>query len=409
MYSGDTKDTKINKLHKAHLAESRSLKSFLNLAQPKEDGLGNDNASKEVLEEINNEVNWNKESVNGAVGTAEQTLDNSDLETFDPSSSEQSQEGVNAANGLNTDSCSEQNSEARIGSKGERSAKMSQGSQAAVAAKELETLKKSLEKMKEGSIERMLLEMRIDMKKDSVAIMEKMDNVVETTNKLVIDVRELKESNRDFESRLKNVQDGAEEQSAALEAMDRSVKKLEEQVRILHGVVQKQDQRLMISRMEKENDAVKSMSNNLVISGLDEVAEETEAKTAELVTDFFSQTMKISSKIPLNSAQRIGKSTPRTILVKLQDGSNKGEIFKHAKNLKEVKNNSDGAIFVNNQLPQSVQEIKMQYRKWIRHNHGLTDTNKRNMEMKKGELYVDNQPYDPPVKPPECIRAYLSN
>ena len=52
VYSGDTKDTKINKLHKAHLAESRSLKSFLNLAQPKEDGLGNDNASKEVLEEI---------------------------------------------------------------------------------------------------------------------------------------------------------------------------------------------------------------------------------------------------------------------------------------------------------------------------------------------------------------------
>ena len=56
------------------------------------------------------------------------------------------------------------------------------------------------------------------------------------------------------------------------------------------------------------------------------------------------------------SAVRIGQAKPKAILVKLKNGKDKSDIFKHAKNLKEVRNSKDGEIYINSQLPPQLQD-----------------------------------------------------
>ena len=147
------------------------------------------------------------------------------------------------------------------------------------------------------------------------------------------------------------------------------------------------------------------MQGNLLISGLDEATDEAVSTTAEMVTDLFSQTMKVSRKIQIQSAVRIGKATPRTVLVKLQDSTDKGDIFKAAKNLKTVRNSHDGEIYVNSQLPAKLQEQKRWYRYLMKYNHSLTGTGKRTLSIKRGELYVDGAQYRPAVMPPSSAEV----
>ena len=152
---------------------------------------------------------------------------------------------------------------------------------------------------------------------------------------------------------------------------------------------------------------MRDLRNNLIISGLDadDADAETETTTAEMVTDFFTQTMKIGTPIPLDSATRIGKSEPRTVLVRLTDAKDKGSIFKHAKNLKDVKNNKDQAYYVNNQLTPRLQEEQRWFRQLRRMNANLTGTRKREMNLKNGKLYVDSVEYKPSIHPPPIGEA----
>ena len=72
-----------------------------------------------------------------------------------------------------------------------------------------------------------------------------------------------------------------------------------------------------------------------------------ETSMTEVVTDFFSHTMKITTKIPIQIAFRFGKANPRSIKVQLQNIDDKDIVFKHASNVKDVKNSKDEDIFVN--------------------------------------------------------------
>ena len=141
--------------------------------------------------------------------------------------------------------------------------------------------------------------------------------------------------------------------------------------------------------------------NNLLISGLDEVENnESETTTAELVTDFFSQVMQISDTIELDSAKRIGRNKPKTVLVKLKDAKSKGIIFKSVGHLKDCRNNNDEKYYINNQLTPADQEKERKYRQMIRYNNNLAGVGKCDMEMRKGELYIDNQLYRQAVVAP---------
>ena len=124
--------------------------------------------------------------------------------------------------------------------------------------------------------------------------------------------------------------------------------------------------------MEVEEAKLNEVRNNSLISGLDEEDDEDVTATTQLVTEFFSQTMKVEENIDIKSANRIGKANPRTILVRLQNVKDKGAIFKKVSNLKEVRKSKDGPYYINNQLPPCLQERQQRFQQIMKYNAGLT-------------------------------------
>ena len=272
--------------------------------------------------------------------------------------------------------------------------------------REVEVLENKLASLHCGSIEHMLLEMRIDIKKDNIAILEQMKEVTENTTQLTKEVEDLKSSNKAASERIAAVEETQKESFEKVEEMTEQVGKIDDRLHVLQGFVHKQDQQTYLRKKEIEREELFSMRDNLIISGLDEDSgeEEASASTTQLVTDFFSQTMRIGAKVELQSAQRIGKANPRSVLVQLKKGADKKVIFEAAKNLKDVKNSKDGDIFINNQLPPALQEMKRRYRALIKYNNSLA-SGKLNMEMKKGVLYIEGRPYESAIRPPGCAEA----
>ena len=117
------------------------------------------------------------------------------------------------------------------------------------------------------------------------------------------------------------------------------------------GFLQKQEQTTGL--IKKGNTAVhfQNMRDNLYLTGMDEEDNEEEGTATELVTDFFSQTMKIAKPIGLANCKRVGNSKPCSIFIKLKNGKDKATIFNHAKNLKDARNSNDQSYSLNNQLP----------------------------------------------------------
>ena len=183
--------------------------------------------------------------------------------------------------------------------------------------------------------------------------------------------------------------------------METGILKLQDQIRIVNGLMQKQNQLMYLNKQQDQRTHWLKIRDNLMISGLDEEEDETATTTAEMVTDFFSQTMKLGRKVGLNSVSRIGTMKPRTVLVQLENGKDKAAIFKHATNLKEVRNSHDKGIFVNNQLPPAMQEQRRWYRYLIKYNNSLAGTGKRSMVMKKGELFINDRQFFPSVRKPD--------
>ena len=71
-----------------------------------------------------------------------------------------------------------------------------------ILKKEVQELEKKLPKLEKGSLEHMLLEMHIDMKRDTAKLMVKIDGVASTANVLVSDVAALKVAKTDLDTRL---------------------------------------------------------------------------------------------------------------------------------------------------------------------------------------------------------------
>ena len=245
------------------------------------------------------------------------------------------------------------------------------------------------------------MEMRIDMKRDNLKMIRAMDQVNTSSTKVAEDLKQMRQNQNALETCVVFLEETKEEEIAHDNQVTQEMRELQDQLHILHGIVQKWAQDQTLERISKERDKQYEFCNNLIITGLDKDGEDKdETTTAEMVVDFFSQMMKIPMPVDIVNAKRIGKAKPRTVLIELRDANSKGVIFKHVKNLKDCRNNEDKKYFVNNQQTPEEQETQRHYRQLIKYNEGLTGVSKRTLEMKKGELLVDNYPFHQNIHPP---------
>ena len=154
-------------------------------------------------------------------------------------------------------------------------------------------------------------------------------------------------------------------------------------MKFLQGMVQRQAQEIKLLKEANENKEAVRLRNNLLISGLEEDDEESPDNLIQLVTDFFSQTMGIRNSITINNARHQGNANPHMIVVTLQNLKDKGIIFKHVKNLKDVRNINDDRYFITDHLPAARQEEQHRYRSLINQNKDKEGTDKFNLGFKK--------------------------
>ena len=270
---------------------------------------------------------------------------------------------------------------------------------------ELSKMETELKTLEEGSVAKMFLQLRIDLKKDNLNMYQKMDKKLSQVTSMVEKVSKLQQENTEMANGIQSIVAVQTEEKQRLTKVDEKVEMVSKQLKVLQGFVQKHDQRHNLQRIQGEQTQLRNVKDNLMISGLDEENEESPTTTAEMVTDFFTQTMKITKPIEIQSATWIGKASPRTVLVKLQDSTDKSVIFKNGKELKDVRNSKDGEMYVNSQLPPFLQEKKKWYRYLMKHNASLTGTNKLTMKIQKGELMVNGRPFVAAVRPPSLSKT----
>ena len=221
---------------------------------------------------------------------------------------------------------------------------------------EIENLKSQVTITKEGSMERMLIDMHLDMKKDSLRLLERISSISCNTQAIDRKVELMKADNLETKCRVDNMEEAQTLTLTKVSTVETAIAQVHEQISLLTGIVTKQAQQFSHLQDYNEELETKAMCNNIVISLLDELEEETPESLVQMITDFFSQTMQIRKKVAILQAVRTGSGNPCPVRVTLARVRDKGLIFKNVKYLKDARNLEDDKYFVNDHLPIGKQE-----------------------------------------------------
>ena len=266
--------------------------------------------------------------------------------------------------------------------------------------KEVDTLSKELTQCETNSMDHMMKMFRLDMKRDSLRLMREMQKVNCKSSQLETEIETLKTEKKLLEQKVNSIDTAHTTTKEDISKNSKSMEEVREELRLLRGVISKHTQQLTLLGNKNEEKEFFSMRNNLMIQGIEEDDDETNENVKQLVTDFFSQSMKIKRKISILSAKRIGNQLPRVIQVTLENVKDKGVIYKHSKNLKYLRNNNDDPYFINDHLPLGMQEEQRKKRGIIKNDKTLPDNDRADFTWKKGELFINNKQYRDPVVPP---------
>ena len=265
---------------------------------------------------------------------------------------------------------------------------------------EIANLEKGLQKATLDTMEYYFKELKLEMKKDSLRLMQKMSTVSNVSTRLEQEISVLKTDHADLKTTIANVKSEQVELKTNVENVTSTIKEVREEVKILKNVVAKQALQIKLLKQLNEDKEVQNMRNEILIQGLDEVEEEDSETLAQIITDFFTQSMKIRKPIHFSGAKQTGNQDPRLIQLTLNNVRNKGVLFKHVKNLKGLKNNKDEGYYINECLPLAKQEYQRKRRNIIREDTNLSSDLQADFTWKKGDLFINNKLYTDPVNPP---------
>lgn len=185
--------------------------------------------------------------------------------------------------------------------------------------------------------------------------------------------------------------------SAALTDLTKTVDNQQDEIKMLVGVVSRQQQQIDDLTYKLNNLYTQNNSKKLTISGLAETQGE---NCFHEVANFFKNIMKIEKQIPLKLAKRIGTGTNRAMLIKLQHFEHKTLIFQKFDRLKQANRSRNNPYFISDQLPEAwaerrrfVQHIKFQ-------NSKLPTQAQHNVAVARGTIMIDDQEYQPPMTAP---------
>ena len=242
---------------------------------------------------------------------------------------------------------------------------------------------------------------------------EKMSCIVSTINQLCVKAGEVDKS-------INAEPDGILAKTNALQTTQnqegKDIEKIVKENIILRGIVQRQHQQISHLNDKVTGLTMKSMEQNLMISGL--VGDVKTEDCKDTVVKFLRSQVEIdAAEEELLVAHRVGKwikdsKIPRMMVIKatydLRD-----RILANKKNLKDKKNENDGAFYINKQLPESVVEQNRDISQTIRDqkekDKDLPIKDGSKIEVRDKTVYVDGSPVKKILTAPQPLELFPDN
>ena len=215
------------------------------------------------------------------------------------------------------------------------------------------------------------------------------------------DDKQLKTAIKEICYIIKNMQIKMKDYETVNRSLSRKVKLVDDKINIVKKAVIKHDACIDNNTKKLNQQEVRSMKPNLVITGIKETKGEV---CVNAVQTFFKEKVKISEDIKIRIAHKIGKqgSEKCPMIVALKNVRDKGTIYKSTKNLKGQKNEEGDEYFVNDQLPAQQTEEVRKLRQKVKINKNLIDAQQQTISWKKGELHIEGKPFESKVCEPSC-------
>ena len=136
--------------------------------------------------------------------------------------------------------------------------------------------------------------------------------------------------------------------------------------------------------------------------GIDELVldEDREEKVAETAKKFFKEKLKIEKPIELADAYRVDKGKVKTIVIRLQNVKDRGLIFGHVKNLKDVNNKMNKPFQIREHLSPKEFAARKRQSTIISKNEKLSAAEQLVVNMERAGLIVDGELYVKEIRPP---------
>ena len=234
------------------------------------------------------------------------------------------------------------------------------------------------------------------------------EQMVKQTHKIVIELKrkqELKKANKAREKQKKIKSDKDEKDDK--EKMLNRLSMCEEGIQLLTNVGVKQDKQLQSLNKHIDHIKAASMKANVIITGIIEVCNEDSKDAAQ---QFFKEQLGMEDEANIKDAYRIGKNeSTRPLLVAFDSFRDKLQVLKKAKGLKGKTNKDGDSFYIRDHLQEK--DIVKERCKWyiVSYNKTLIKAQQQSLERKKGQLLVENKPYESKIKEPTISEILKMN
>ena len=204
------------------------------------------------------------------------------------------------------------------------------------------------------------------------------------------ETRALRDEVSTFNQQITATNQTVEDQGLLLKEAITNYNKCADKMEILTGVTVRQEKE--IKKLQDKLEGMEATANRhkLIITGIQDKEGE---NVVHEVLAFFKAKLLIQETIELQYARHFGQGENKSIEVALTHIKHKGLIYKHLKNLKDVKNEKGYRYQVRDHLPERLQEEDYRRCKIMRDNRVKARTNtahKIDMSVKCNQLYMNN-------------------
>lgn len=200
-------------------------------------------------------------------------------------------------------------------------------------------------------------------------------------------------------SDLESVEESVSNNSNEIHSLHVELKEYKFQLKLASNMLIRQEQQIEILNRKVTEIQQREMNANIVITGLDENPRE---NCIQKFNNFVQHKLEIQELLPAKQAFRLGNGKNRPMVVELRHPeTDKRKIFQNVSTLKGKTNGKGSPYFIADHLPEELNENRRRANDLISANRKKPENMRSQMEIKKGQLSINGEPYVKSILPPK--------